>query len=167
MFVVRSRILSLLTVMVVANVCAFAQVARTLAATLPRILIELPDSIRSEVVWIRYSLTGPGSNGAIVKQETNLRRYVIDAIIEGEPAQQAKIVVYAPGCQFKAYAIDLDGVSDVSVRFQCDSLPSRTVHGFLDPAQILSGKLPAEKDLVISADFEPDWVCHFFLQSAD
>jgi hypothetical protein len=114
MFVVRCRILGLLTVIVVANACAFAQDAGTPAATPPRILIELPDSIHSDAVWIRYSLTGPGSNGAIVKREANLRRYVIDAIIGGKPDQQAKIVVYPSGCQFKAYAIDLDGVSGVS-----------------------------------------------------
>jgi len=164
MSVVRRRIIGLLIAIVLANACAFAQDTGTPAATPPRILIELPDSIRSDAVWIRYSLTGPGSNGAIVTREANLRRYVIDAIIGVKPAQQAKIVVYAPGCQFKAYAIDLDGVSDVSERFQCDSLPGKTVHGFLPPAQIPSSKFPGEKNLVISGEFEPDWVCDFFLQ---
>jgi hypothetical protein len=47
MFVLRCRILGLLPVIVVANACAFAQDAGTPAATPPRILIELPDSIRS------------------------------------------------------------------------------------------------------------------------
>lgn len=163
MSVVRRRIIGLLIALVLANVCAFAQDVGTPAATPPRILIDLPDSIRSDSVWIRYSLTGPGSNGAIVEREANLRRYVIDAIIGVKPAQQAKIVVYAPGCQFKAYTIDLDGVSDVSERFQCDSLPSKTLHGFLPPAQIPSRKFP-EKNLAVSGEFEPDWVCDFFLQ---
>ena len=114
MSVVRRRIIGLLIALVLANVCAFAQDGGTPAAAPPRILIDLPDSIRSDSVWIRYSLTGPGSNGAIVKREANLRRYVIDARIGGKPDQQAKIVVYPSGCQFKAYAIDLDGVSGVS-----------------------------------------------------
>ena len=160
----RRGIIGPLIALVLANVCAVAQDTGTPAAAPPRILIDLPDSIRSDSVWIRYSLTGPGSNSAIVKREANLRRYIIDAIIGVKPAQQAKIVVYAPGCQFKAYAIDLDGVSDVSERFQCDSLPSKTLHAFLPPAQIPSNKFPAEKNLVVSGEFEPDWVCDFFLQ---
>jgi len=164
MSAVRRRIIGLLIALVLANVYAFAQDTGLPPATAPRILIDLPDSIRSDAVWIRYLLTGPGSKSAIVKPEANLRRYVIDAIIRVKPAQQAKIVVYAPGCQFKAYAIDLDGISDVSERFQCDYLPGKTVHGFLPPAQIPSRKFPGENNLVVWAEFEPDWVCDFFLQ---
>jgi len=85
-------------------------------------------------------------------------------MIGGTLAQHAKIVVYAPGCQFKAYNIDLDGTSDISEHFECDSLPRKTVHGFLPPAQIPSSIFPAEKTLAISGELEPDWVCDFFLQ---
>jgi hypothetical protein len=107
---------------------------------------------------------GAGKQRPIVKREPDLRRYVIDARIGVKPAQHAKIVVYAPGCQFKAYTIDFDAASDVSEHFQCDSLPSKTVHGFLPPAQIPSSIFPAEKTLVISGELEPEWVCDFFLQ---
>jgi hypothetical protein len=47
---------------------------------------------------------------------------------------------------------------------QCDSLASKTVHGFLPPAQKPSSAFPAERKLVISGELEPDWVCNFFLQ---
>jgi hypothetical protein len=165
MSVVRARIIGLLIAIVVATACAFPQDAGTPAPAVPRILIELPDNIPSDAVWIRYILRGPGSSGAIVKREPNLRRYVIDASIGVKPAQHAKIVVYAPGCRFKAYTIDLDAPSDVSEHFRCDSLPSKTVHGFLPPAQIPTSIIfPAEKTLVISGELEPDWVCDFFLQ---
>ncbi len=150
---------------VVANACAFPQDAGTPAPAVLRILIELPANIPSDAVWIRYVLKGPGSSGAIVKREPNLRQYVIDARIGVKPAQYAKIVVYAPGCQFKVYTIDLVAASDVSEHFRCDSLPSKTVHGFLPPAQIpTSIIIPAEKKLEISGELEPDWVCDFFLQ---
>jgi hypothetical protein len=85
-------------------------------------------------------------------------------MIGGTPAQDAKIVVYAPGCQFKAYNIDLDGTPDISEHFKCNSLRTKTVHGFLPPAQIPSSIFPAEKTLAISGELEPDWVCDFFLQ---
>ena len=149
----HARIISLLIVLVV-----------TPAAAAPRILIELPDNLPSDAVWIRYLLSGPGSRAAVAKREPNLRHYDIDAMIGGTPAQHAKIVVYAPGCQFKAYNIDLDGTSDISEHFECNSLPTKTVHGFLPPAQIPSSIFPAEKTLAISGELEPDWVCDFFLQ---
>ncbi len=162
---VGARINGLLIVIVVANVCAFTQDVREPALPAPRILIDLPGNIPSDAVWIRYVLIGPGgSGGAIVKREPDLRQYVIDAIIGVKPARRAKIVVYAPGCQFKTYTIDLDGASDVSELFQCDSLPSRTVHGILPPAQLPSSIFTDEKRLVIFGELEPDWVCDFFLQ---
>jgi hypothetical protein len=110
--------------------CIFARRWSSCRAT-PRILIELPDNIPSDSVWIRYLLSDPGSSAEIVKREPNLRPYVIDARIGLKPARHAKIVIYAVGCQFKAYAIDLEGASDILKRFQCDSLPSKTVRGVI------------------------------------
>jgi len=165
MSVVRARIIGLLIVIVVADVFVFPQDASTPAAAWPRIFIELPDQPVSDAVWIRYVLSEPGSTGAIVKTEPNLRRYVIDARIGTKPARHAKVIVYAAGCQFKTYAIDLDGASDISQHFRCDSLPSKTVHGFLPPSQIPSSRIfPNEKRIVISGEIEPDWICDFFLQ---
>ena len=163
MFFVHARNIGLLIVVVVATGFAFTQDIGTTASPLPRILIELTGNIPSDAVWIRYILTGPGSGGAVVRPEPNRKRYVIDARIEGEPAQHAKIVAYAPGCQFKTYTIDFDGAPDVSKRFECDPLPGKTIHGFLPPAQIPSS-ISAEKKLEISGELEPDWVCNFLLE---
>jgi hypothetical protein len=158
----RARIICLSIIVAVANACAFPQ--NVLAAAAPRILIELPESIPSDAVWIRYLLSGPTTRSATVKRESKVRRYVIEAMVGGTRAQYAKIVVYAPGCQFKAYTIALKAGSDVAQQFECALLPSKTVHGFLPPSQIPSPLLPAEKKLEISAELEPDWVCGFFLQ---
>jgi hypothetical protein len=99
MSVVCTRIIGLLIAIVVANACAFSQDVGPPAAPAPRILIELPDNIPSDSVWIRYLLSDPGSSAEIVKREPNLRRYVIDARIGLKPARHAKIVIYAVGCQ--------------------------------------------------------------------
>jgi hypothetical protein len=68
----------------------------TRAATAPRIIVELPDNIPSDAVWIRYLLSGPRSTAAIVKREPNLRQYVIDARIGVEPAQHAHCAIGLP-----------------------------------------------------------------------
>ncbi len=162
--VVHARIFSLLILSVAAGAYLFAQNVGARAAGAPRITIELPDNVPSDTVWIRYVLTGPGSSGAVVRRQPNVRQYVIEAMIGGMPARHAKIVVYAPGCQFKAYALHLDGASDISKHFECDPLPSKTVHGFLAPAEIPSGIFPGEKKLSIVGELEPYWVCDFFLQ---
>ncbi len=152
-----------LIVMLAASACSFAQDVGLRATTAPRIIVELPYNVPSETVWIRYLLSGIGSSGAIVKRERDLRQYVIEGIIEGNPAQGAKVVVYAPGCQFKAYTIDFHGTHDVTERFQCDSLPTKTLVGFLPPAQIPQPLLAQEKKLAITGELEPDWVCNFLL----
>jgi hypothetical protein len=82
----------------------------------------------------------------ILKPEPSLRQYVINATFGGKPAQYAKIVVYACGCQFDTYTIEFDDASDVSKHFECDSLPGKIVHGFLPLAPIPSS-ISAEKKL--------------------
>jgi hypothetical protein len=162
---VQDRFIWLFAIVFVATPFARPQGTGVVVADAPQILIELPNNISSEAVWIRYVLMEPGSTGAVVKREPNLRRYTIDARIAGQSAHHAKVVVYAPGCQFKHYRIKLDGTSDVSKRFRCETLPSTIVHGFLPPTQIPASRFPTtDKKLVISAEFEPAWVCEFFLE---
>ena len=160
----RAKIIGLLIVIVAASDCLLTQSTDTPLATAPRIIVNLPDNIPSDAVWIRYSLTGPGSTGATVKPEPNLRQYVIYTMAGASPPQHAKIVIYAPGCRFKTYSLDLDGTSDISKQFECESLPTKTVHGFLPPAQIPSSIFTAERKLDILGALEGDWVCRFFLQ---
>jgi hypothetical protein len=155
----------LIALVLVAPLFTGPQGTGAVVANGPRILIEFPDNISSEAVWIRYVLTEPESTGAVVKREPNLRRYTIDARIAGQSAHHAKVVVYAPGCQFKHYSINLDDTSDVSKHFRCETLPRLIVHGFLPPTQIPANRFPTtDKKLVISAEFEPAWVCEFFLE---
>lgn len=156
--------------LVVLAICTvgFAQSPRTTAIA-PRITIYLPGDIPPQVVWMRYAmygLEGSGriSQGAILAADPNYRHY-ISAMFDGAPARYAKIVIYAPGCQFAAYDLDLESGSDIAEQFRCDSLPSRTVHGFLDPDKIPSNTFLAEKKLDIAAYQDGGWICRFFLES--
>ena len=126
----------------------------------PSIGIEIPASVRSEAMWIRYLLIGPGTVSDTVRPKPKLRRYVIYR----RPDQRAKIVVYAPGCQFKAYSLGLPRSADVSLPFVCDPLPTRTLHGFLPVSQIPAPMFGGEKNLAIVGELDADWICNFFLQ---
>jgi hypothetical protein len=162
---VRKRaILPLLLVFAVPS-CGFAQQA---APSTPQdIIIELPRNIQPEKVWIRYMLSGPDGGGRIsggerTKVEAN--QYSIPAIYGGVPAQHARMVLYAPGCQFATYDLDLGGKSETTRAFQCDPLPSKKVHGFLNPEEFPTTIDPAEKKLDIEGDLDGAWVCEYFFQ---
>ena len=169
MSVVRARIISIAVVVVIASGCALTQNVEARAANAPRIILKLPDNIPSELFWIRYSLSGPGGTGGTitggkVEKELKLRQYEIYAMIGGTPAQHAKIVIYAPGCQFKTYTIDL-GSADISEQFDCEPLPTKTIHGLLPPNQVPSTTYQAVKKLDVVAYLDDNWVCGFFLRT--
>jgi hypothetical protein len=146
-----------LTVVLGSASSTFAQAVWSPAAGSPRIAIGVPASVSSQEMWIRYLLKGTGSNSYTVTPQPHLRQYVIYR----NPSQEAKIVLYTPGCQFKAYTIPA-GDYDVSVPFICETLPTITLHGFLPPAQIPPSMIKG-KNLLIVGELEPDWVCDYFL----
>lgn len=59
---VYKRSVLLLLVICAALTCAFTQVVGTSAAV-PQIIIDLPDNIPPEAVWLRYALYGPAGSG--------------------------------------------------------------------------------------------------------
>lgn len=154
---VRTTIIAALILLPGAGMSAFAQAAWTPAAGTSRIAIVLPDKVPSESVWIRYLLTGKGGNSYIVTPQPHLRQY----LIYRNPAQEAKLAVYAPGCEFKAYTFPA-GNYDVSVPFSCQPLPTITLHGFVPPAEIPASMFKGT-NLLIAGELEADWVCDYFL----
>lgn len=137
-----------------------------MAEAVPRITVSFPDNIPAQAVWLRSALYGRAggriSRGETLKVEPNARHYEIAAVVGGTPAQEAKVVIFVPGCQFGVYDVDIDG-SDLAEEFRCEPLPSKTVHGWLDPKKIPSNRYFAEKKLDITGYFTADWVCDFFL----
>ena len=164
---VRRGIAFSLFVIIAVCTAGFAQSPSTTAIA-PRITIYLPGDIPPQVVWMRYAMYGPEGSGRIsqgetLRAESNYRPY-ISAVFDGAPGRHAKIVIYAPGCQFAAYDLDLERGSDITEQFRCDPLPTRTVHGFLAPDKIPSNTYFAEKKLDIAAYEDGSWICRFFLQ---
>lgn len=156
-----------LLVIAAAGVCGFTQEPGSVAAG-PRIVIDLPDNIPPETVWVRYALYGPEGSGGRISSGEKLKsespHYYISALFGGSPARHAKVVMYAPGCQFAKYDLDLSGDSDTTTQFQCDTLPTKAIRGFLHPDEIPSNTVLAEKKLDIAGYLDGDWVCEFFLQ---
>jgi hypothetical protein len=164
---VHIRIAYPLLVFVAACSCAFAQIGT--AALAPRIIINLPHNISPRVIWVRYALYGPvGSGGAIstgdtLEADSNFRHY-ISAVFGGAPARYAKVVVYAPGCNFATYDLDLASGSDVSEQFRCEPLGTKTVHGFINQKAIPSNTYLTDKKLDVVGYLDGMWVCSFLLQ---
>ena len=52
-------------------------------------------------------------------------------------------------------------------QFVCEALPTRTVHGFVTPAEIPPSIVPGEKKLDIVGELEADWMCDFFLRQSE
>jgi hypothetical protein len=157
------RPVATLILIAIAAVFCFRQTSEGKTAP-PRIIIKLPEKLPLESVWIRYSLNHHGTAGERMHLEDGSREYVI----VGSPdiaSQHAQIVLYTPGCEFKTYEFDLHPGSDQEERFQCDSLPAKTLHGFIPPNEIPRAIYHAlEKRLDIEADLENDWTCDYFLR---
>lgn len=164
----QRQIAYLLLVIAAASPSGFTQNPISIAVA-PQIVISLPADIPPEVVWMRYALYGPqGSGGGGRRGETLTpkpnRRHSISATFAGAPARYAKIVMYAPGCQFVTYDLDLESGSDITEQFQCVPLPSRKIRGFIPPNKIPSNRFLPEKKLDIAAYEDGTWVCRFVLQ---
>jgi hypothetical protein len=166
---VRGRIITSLFVIVLASGASFTQSVPALVTAAPHIVVNLPAHIAPEAVWVRYVLYGPEGSGRIsggstLKLEPKSRHYDIVAVLGGAPAWHAKLVMYAPGCQFATYDLDLTSGSDITEQFQCEPLSTKTLHGFLPPKDIPSNTYFAEKKLDVIGYLDGDWVCRSFLQ---
>jgi len=124
-----------------------------------RVSITLDPSVHSEDVDIHYKMVGDfGGYYSFVRPQPNVRQYFITASFENKPAKEMTVVVYATGCQFEAFEIDL-ATSEQEVNRQFDCQPLRTVRitGYIDPQE-----LPADKPVTITAGLSADWLCGFF-----
>ena len=155
-------------VIIAACSCGFTQDANT-ATVGARIVVTLPDNIPPESIWVRYALYAPEGGGGgtmageTLKTDAHSQLY-ISTMYGGAQAQHAKVAIYAPGCQFVTYDLDLSSDSDFKTKFQCEPLPTKIVHGFLSPEQFPNPIDRAEKKLDIQGYLDGRWVCDFFLQ---
>jgi hypothetical protein len=159
----HSSLLRTLVLIVAASGSYVAQASNTPATPVRRIVVKLPDNVESNFVSIRYLLRGARTaTYSFVRQQPNLREYSIDAVVGGSPAQQARVVVYAPGCQFETYDLTLTEDSDRELRFTCKLLPTKVVRGFIPVAEMPSTFI--SKTFEIAGELEADWICDFFMR---
>jgi hypothetical protein len=157
---VRSKTLLALILAVISAPLSFPQ---SESVTAPRIIIKVPEGIAPDAVWIRSLIGRYITRGERMHLEGNSREYVIPRArnTSGQP-ENVKIVLYSPGCEFKVYDLNLIGDSDVEEHFQCDPLPTTTLHGFIPPTEIPRGI--ADRKIDVRGDLDADWICGFFLQ---
>ena len=148
----------LIGVMVAITTCVAAQPR----ATAPRITINLPENVPADTVWMRYALYGQNGGrierGDTLKLEPAVRHFDVVASLGDE----ARIVVYAPGCRFAVYDITIEG--DAVEQFRCEPLPTKMVHSFINLKEIPSNTFSADKRLDVAGYFTADFVCGLFLQ---
>ncbi len=99
-------------------------------ATLPTVTISLPEDIPSETVQIHYVMSGSfGGYGGYVDPTPGQTAYEIEASVGGEPAKSIKVLVYAPGCSFRTFELELTKISNSTGRFFCEPLPQIEITG--------------------------------------
>lgn len=124
----------------------------------PKVVINLPPTIQSERVDVRYFMGGEfGGYGDFVRKQKNRQSYEIVAVQDGKPARGIKIIVYAPGCAFKTYEFQFKEVQEAQADFVCERLPRVTLEGQIVPKGILAGHQAA-----VRIEYLASWDHEFF-----
>ena len=106
----------------------------------PSVSLALPADVPSETVQISYFLRGPfGGYGSYTKQQPGLSSYEISAVVEGKPANEIRIIVYASGCEIKTFVFPLKAESRVRQEFECQRAASVQLSGQIMPTELVSG----------------------------
>ncbi len=124
-----------------------------------RLSITLGPSVHSEDVDIRYKMVGDfGGYHSFVRPQPNVRQYFITASLENRPAKRITVAVYARGCRFEAFEIDLaTSEQEITRQFNCQPLGTVRIKGYIDPQELLS-----DKPVAITAELSAIWLCEFF-----
>lgn len=106
----------------------------------PSVSLALPADVPSETVQISYFLRSPfGGYGSYTKQQPGLSSYEISAVVEGKPANEIRIIVYASGCEIKTFVFPLKAESRVQQEFECQHSASVQLSGQIMPTELASG----------------------------
>jgi len=124
----------------------------------PSVSILLPQTVPSETVQIAYFLVGPfGGYQTSTEPKAGLHSYEIDATVEGKGANQIKMIVYASGCEFRTFDLNLVDDSRPQVEFECERVHSVRLSG-----QIFARKLLENKDTELVIFYRAFWAHTFF-----
>ena len=123
----------------------------------PEVSLYLPADVAPETVEIRYFMSGPfGGYGSFVRTERGRVLYQISAAVDGNPAENMKIIAITPGCEIVTMDIAMQGTSQTRT-LGCRPLGVVRLHGRILP--ISRAQAPGSKVTVI---YEADWDHGFF-----
>ena len=95
-------------------------------ASKPTVMINIPDTIPSDKIEMRYFLSGEfGGYGDYVHHQKDRHSYEIVAALNGKPAGGIKIIAYSPGCAFKTYEFRFEEIREAQADFVCDLASAR------------------------------------------
>jgi hypothetical protein len=117
--------------------------------------ITLPESVRSENVFIRYILAGE-ELGGWVQPRPGVSSYVISTTREGQSATQIKAVLYAPGCAIQTLDLPLSNTNNPRYPFVCFSLANVRIGGKLIQTTRFSGR-----EVKLQAEYIARWAGEF------
>lgn len=124
----------------------------------PSVSISLPQGIPSETVQIAYHMYGPfGGYGGYARQEAGQRSYTIAASVEGRAANEIRMIVYAPGCDFQTFVLPLAEDSRIKQEFKCQPARSVTLSG-----QIVPSELARHQNAELQIIYTAYWAHEFF-----
>jgi hypothetical protein len=125
-------------ILAIAALQSWASETPSSPAIYPSVSVSLPGNIPSESVQIAYYLVGPfGGHGAYAEQRVGLHFVEIAASLEGKPATEIRMIVYAPGCEIQTFAIHLTDSSRVNQDFQCQPVRSAMLWGEIVPEELV------------------------------
>lgn len=117
--------------------------------------IELPSSVASESVFVRYALDGQDLGGT-VQPHRGVTSFGIGTIFDGHPATGIKAILYAPGCAIQTLDLRLSGSDDPRYSFICHPLRDIAIQGVLT----LSDRLYGHK-VKLQTKYLPRWAQPF------
>ncbi len=103
----------------------------------PSVSVVLPANVPSETVQISYFLIGPfGGYGQHTKQQPGLHSYQTSFLVEGKPAREIRMIIYASGCEIETFVLPLREHSRVEQEFECRPAASVQLSGQIMPAEL-------------------------------
>jgi hypothetical protein len=123
-------------------------------------------AVKAPQLDVRYFLTGPfGGYGGAVPQADKDGAYRIPLFVDqkmervaetGTPAEGLKIILYAPGCQFRVLSVNLAVSSVRDATFECSPLSTIKLRGVI-PAYVAD-----DRRAHVAVLYMADWDHQFF-----
>ena len=123
---------SLLILVLAAGVCSSQMPSHYIA-------IDIPDSVNSESVFIRYILAGE-ELGGWVQARPGVSSYIVSTTRQGQSATRIKAVLYAAGCAIETLDLPLSNSNNPRYSFICQPLATVSITGKLTQTERLAGR---------------------------